>query len=82
MSAPRPTAYVNARLVDPESGFDGRGALIVVDGVIAEVLKRSRVERASEDLEIVDLPRRGAGAGPGRHAGEDRRAGGPRPRRR
>ncbi len=54
MSGARPTAFVNARLVDPESGYDGRGAVVVVDGVIAEVLKKSRIEAASTDLEVID----------------------------
>ena len=54
MSGSRPTAYVNARLVDPESGYDGRGALVVVDGLIAEVVRKSRIEAASPDLELVD----------------------------
>ena len=38
----------------PESGYDGRGSLVVVDGGIAEVVKKSRIEAASKDLEIVD----------------------------
>ena len=54
MSDHRPIAFVNARLADPESGYDGRGSLIVIDGVIAEVIKKSRIEPASSDLEIVD----------------------------
>ena len=33
----RPTAFVNARLVDPASGWDGPGALLVQDGKIADV---------------------------------------------
>ncbi|GAB5467159.1 MAG: dihydroorotase [Rhodospirillales bacterium] len=32
-----PTAYVNARLLDPASGLDGAGALLVVNGVIADL---------------------------------------------
>jgi predicted amidohydrolase len=36
MSA-RPTAFTNARLVDPASGYDGPGAVIVTEGVIADV---------------------------------------------
>ena len=32
MLNPRPTAFLNARLVDPESGYDGPGALVVADG--------------------------------------------------
>jgi len=33
----RPTAFLNARLVDPASGWDGDGALLIRDGRIAEV---------------------------------------------
>ncbi len=54
MSAARPTAFINARLVDPDSGYDGRGAIVVVDGLIAEVLRKSRIEAASSDLDVVD----------------------------
>ena len=36
----RATAFVNARLVDPESGYDGPGSLVVADGVIADVARR------------------------------------------
>ena len=32
----QPTAYVNARLLDPDSGLDGPGALLAKDGVIAD----------------------------------------------
>ncbi len=32
-----PTAYVNARLLDPDSGLDTRGALLVVEGQIADL---------------------------------------------
>ena len=32
----QPTAYVNARLLDPDSGLDSPGALLVKDGVIAD----------------------------------------------
>jgi dihydroorotase len=32
---PRPLALVNARLLDPASGLDGRGGLLVENGVIA-----------------------------------------------
>ena len=37
MSASRPTLIINARLVDPLSGKEERGALAVEHGVIAEV---------------------------------------------
>ena len=51
---PRPLAFVNARLVDPASGYDGPGAVIVVDGVIAEVAKGAHPGALSKDLEVID----------------------------
>jgi len=54
MSATRPTAYVNARLLDPESGYDGPGALVVAEGVIAGVEHRAKIENPSADLLIHD----------------------------
>ena len=50
----RPLALVNARLVDPESGYDGPGAVVVRDGLIAEVLRSPGIESPSPDLEIID----------------------------
>ena len=34
---PQPTAYTNARLLDPASGLDTKGALLVVEGRIADL---------------------------------------------
>ena len=53
--ATRPTAFVNARLLDPASGYDGPGALIVTEGVIADVVKGQDPGALSPDLEIVDV---------------------------
>ena len=50
----RPLALVNARLVDPESGYDGPGSLVVQDGLIADVLRSPRLDAPSLDLEVVD----------------------------
>lgn len=50
----RPTAFVGARLVDPESGYDGPGCLVVTEGVIADVLRRPKLEAPSPDLRVVD----------------------------
>jgi dihydroorotase len=50
----RPLALVNARLVDPESGYDGPGSLVVRDGLIADVLQTPKLEAPSHDLEVVD----------------------------
>ena len=38
MPAAAPTAFLNARLVDPESGYDGPGCLIVAEGVVADII--------------------------------------------
>ena len=43
--ATRPLAFINARLVDPESGYDGPGALIAENGVIGAV-NREEIGRA------------------------------------
>ena len=37
MARARPLAFQNARLIDPESGYDGRGALVVSDTTIADI---------------------------------------------
>lgn len=50
----RPIAFVGVRLVDPESGYDGPGALIAKDGVIAEVLQSPRIDALSPDIEVIE----------------------------
>ena len=50
----RPIAFVNARLVDPESRYDGPGALVVTEGVIADVARRPMLENLSSDIRVVD----------------------------
>jgi len=50
----RPLAFVNTRLVDPASGYDGPGAVLVADGVVAEVAKGSGLGALSPDVEVVD----------------------------
>lgn len=54
MSAQPPTAFLNARLVDPESGYDGPGCLIVADGIVADVLHQPTYEGLSHDVEVID----------------------------
>ncbi|MDP1966040.1 MAG: dihydroorotase, partial [Reyranella sp.] len=49
-----PLAFHNARLVDPDSGHDGPGALLVADGLIAEVSKGSDFNNLAADVEIID----------------------------
>ncbi len=50
----RPTAFANARLLDPESGLDAPGGLLVRDGRIADVGAGLFADGAPDDAEIVD----------------------------
>lgn len=52
--AARPTAFVNVRLLDPASGYDGPGSVIVTEGVIADVVRGDGPGKLSKDVEIVD----------------------------
>ena len=54
MAESRPTAFVGARLIDPATGYDGPGCLVVADGLIAEVVRRPAYEGLSGDIEVVD----------------------------
>jgi dihydroorotase len=54
----RPIAFVNVRLLDPASRYDGPGAVIVTEGVIADVVQGADPGALSKDVEIID----GAGA--------------------
>ena len=40
----RPTAFVGARLVDPASGYDGPGCVVIKDGLIADVVMMLRLQ--------------------------------------
>lgn len=51
---PRPVLLAGARLIDPESGYDGPGALRVRDGRIAAVHKGSEPPPASADELTID----------------------------
>ena len=51
---PQPIAFINARLVDPESRYDGPGALVVQGGVIADVVKKPKLGKLSDDIRVVD----------------------------
>jgi dihydroorotase len=59
----RPIAFVNARLVDPESGYDGPGALIADGGLIGEVRREAAFAGLSADVRVIDA--RGALLCPG-----------------
>jgi dihydroorotase len=53
-AAGRPLALVNARLVDPASGYDGPGCVVVAEGVIAQVIKTPSLDAPSPDLRVHD----------------------------
>ena len=86
----QPLAFINARLVDPETGYDGPGALLTVDGTIAEVRRDGAFPGLSPDTRVIDADgamlcpglvdirvKTGAGRG-GRRRHLDRRAAGHR----
>jgi dihydroorotase len=50
----RPTLLTNARLIDPSSDLDGRGGVLIQDGVIAEAGPGVGKSSAPEGAEIVD----------------------------
>lgn len=50
----RPIAFVNARLIDPETGRDGPGELLVADGIIADVGPKLFEGKPPEGAEIID----------------------------
>jgi dihydroorotase len=51
---PSPIAFINARLVDPETGYDGPGALLTRDGKIFSVVHDSAFTGLSPDVRVVD----------------------------
>src|SRR5271169_3995911 len=59
----RPIAFLNARLVDPASGYDGPGALLASQGRIAAVVHAPDLADLSPDVRQVDC--QGAMLSPG-----------------
>ena len=53
MTAPS-IAFVNARLVDPETGYEGPGALLTQQGLIAEVTHETGFADLSPDIRRID----------------------------
>ena len=51
---PRPLALVNARLLDPATGYDGPGCLVVAEGVLADVQRTPGLGAPSPDLLVHD----------------------------
>ena len=54
--ANRPTAFANVRLVDPASGYDGPGGVIVTEGVIADVVHGRDLGSLSPEPEVPPKP--------------------------
>jgi dihydroorotase len=50
----QPTAFINARLIDPEARYDGPGSLVVQGGVIADVVKKPSLGKLSNDVRVID----------------------------
>lgn len=50
----RPLAITNARIVDPASGYDGPGAVVLTEGVIADVAHGAGLGALSADVDVVD----------------------------
>jgi dihydroorotase len=50
----RPLAFTNVRVLDPASGYDGPGAVIVAEGVIADVVRGRDPGPLSGDFEVID----------------------------
>jgi len=50
----RPIAFLGARLVDPETGYDGPGALVISEGRIGEVTRAGTFADLSDDIRRVD----------------------------
>jgi dihydroorotase len=50
----RAIAFQGARLVDPDSGYDGPGALLVVEGVIVRVNHGADLTDLPADVQVID----------------------------
>ncbi len=47
------TAFVNARLIDPETGYDGPGSLVTAEGMITNVV-RGGLGELGPDVQVID----------------------------
>jgi len=50
----RPIAITGARLLDPESGYDGPGAVLIQDGRIVELVRRPALDSVPDRTEVVE----------------------------
>ena len=49
-----PTVFVNTRLVDPASGYDGPGCVLISGGLVAEVAQCPFVEGLAAEISVID----------------------------
>lgn len=63
MSAAQPTAYINARLIDPYSKLDSKGAVLVENGKIKDISVKPFAGDAPSGVKVVDV--KGACLAPG-----------------
>ena len=54
MPRSQPIAFVNARVVDPESRYDGPGCVVVSDGAIADVRRTPTLGTGTADVRVID----------------------------
>ncbi len=54
MSAPLKAAFVNARLIDPATDYDGPGCVVVEDGRIRSVSHSPSLSVGDPDLQVID----------------------------
>lgn len=54
MSRAQPFAIVNARMVDPDSGYDGPGSVVVTEGVLADVRRSPDLGALSSDIRVIE----------------------------
>jgi len=50
----QPIAFTNAHLVDPETGYDGLGSLLIHNGKIGDVTRSESFENLSPDIRVID----------------------------
>src|SRR5690606_27527707 len=50
----QPLAFINARMVDPESGYDGPGCLLARDGLIVETARRPAFGDRPSEARLID----------------------------
>ncbi len=54
MSATTATAFVNARLIDPATDYDGPGSVVVAEGVIADVIHGHQPPAGHAGMSVID----------------------------